>query len=204
VSRAFAKLNLRCNPFGELPPEDLAAVATVDLRPILDALADGLSVQLRARCGRGKSTHLRALQAHDPTFVYRRVWSREFTGQRPIAPDVPDGTRVLLLDEADHLPSYKRVWLLRRVPQVVLATHVDLSPSLRLAGHRSRIVDVARPADVSWLDQALNRRIAFFRREPGPVPRLDAATLADLSARFGDDLRSMERHLYEDFQTRSR
>lgn len=203
MARAFSHLNLRCNPFGELPPRDLAAVALLDLSPILSALESGHSVQLVGRCGRGKSTHLRALQHHLDGVHYARVWSREHTGRwPPKTPDLPGGTKVLLLDEADQLPPWSRIALVRRVEQVVVATHGDLSTSLRLAGHHSRLVEVARPRSLAWLRQAVERRIVYFRRTEAPVPMPDDTLLEQLLETHGDDLRSIERALYEHFQTR--
>ena len=204
MKRAFVDLNLRRNPFGELDPADLAAVALVDLDPIRTALDQGLSVQLVGRCGRGKSTHLRALQHTLPAAHYARIWSLEHSGRwPPKVPRIPVDTKLLLLDEADVLPIWSRVGLLRRAAQVVLATHGDLGLSLRLAGHRSVCLPVARPTDLTWLREAVNRRIVYFRRTDAPVPMPDDGILQGLIEAHGDDLWAIERALYEHYQNRS-
>ena len=56
---------------------------------------------------------------------------------------------------------------------------------------------------LAFLREAVTRRVVYFRRTDGPVPLPSDAELQSLLDRHGDDLRGIERELYEHYQTRS-
>lgn len=176
----FARLNLRYNPFGELPPEERGALAVVDLDPILADLSDGVVVELLGPCGHGKTTHLLALHPRLPGSHYTRAVPR--IDARPCD--------VLLLDEADHAWSLARWAAARKARRVVAATHRPL----RWPGWRVHTRPVAGPDPAT----AIARRIEAARRGPGPVPRV--VSVQGLVRRHGHDMRAMMADLYDRFQ----
>lgn len=190
----LAHLNLRCNPFGELSPSQRVEAAVVQVAcwlPWLDA--PRRAVQFVGPCGRGKTTHLLALQARLPQGAY--VYLPEVGG----CPPIPQG-RPLLVDEAQRLPWRVRRRLLATGTPLVLGTHVDLIGPLRRSGYRVHTVQVAAGLDPQRLTEILNRRIAAARLAAGPVPEVAVADAQRLIARWGDDIRSIEGFLYERIQ----
>lgn len=190
---AFAHLNLRQNPFGELTHGARASLAVVDLEPVTGWLdAPRRAVQLLGDHGRGKTTHLLALQRAVPDACYVRAWR-----DRPLRLCT---AAVLLLDEADTTWPWVRWWALWRAPaRLVVSTHRDLSRELGLAGYAVRTVPVGRPSP-DRLAEVFLRRIEHCRRGPGPVPTVPPDLLAGLVRRHGDDVRAMEHELYDRVQ----
>ena len=93
-------------------------------------------------------------------------------GPAPYAP-------ILLLDEADRVPR----------GACALAVHRPL--------RGVEIIELP-PLTPARLATIIERRIEHVRRNPGPVPRV--MDVEELIARFGDDVRAIEHHLYERFQ----
>jgi hypothetical protein len=199
IGLPFANLNLRRNPFGEPPDEERAGLAVVD-PGLLDRLARSLSepgfaVQFMGDCGRGKSTHLHALRARFPDAPY--VYFAEGERPQPI-PRAP----VLFLDETQRLPWRTRHQLFRRGVALALGTHRDHSRELVRAGCRVETVRLTG-FPTPTLRRIIERRIEWARRGPGPVPALGPGSVARLHDRFDGDLRAIEDHLYDVFQTLS-
>jgi hypothetical protein len=191
-SLPFAHLNLRWNPFGELDEQTRVKAAVVDTETLVRHLGQpGRAVQLLGRCGRGKTTTLLALTRRVPDALYVRAWADRPLEIRPCG--------VLLLDEADTLSWWRRYRILRHSRCVALATHRDLTRSLRLAGLVPLTVRVGG-VEEDRLHAMLNRRIACARRGAGPIPRIGRGAVRILIDRHGDDLRAMEIALYERFQ----
>jgi hypothetical protein len=197
IGLPFANLNLRRNPFGEPAEEDRAGLAVVD-PDFLDGLERSLSepgfaVQFIGDCGRGKSTHLHALRARFPDAPY--VYFAE--GERP--QPIPGGP-VLFLDETQRLPWRTRRRLFGSDVALALGTHRDHSRELVRAGRRVETVRLTG-FTTSTLRRIIERRIEWARRGPGPVPSLGPGSVARLHDRFDGDLRAIEGHLYDVFQT---
>jgi hypothetical protein len=191
---AYAHLNLRINPFGELPAHVRSKLAVADTAPLVQALrTPGTAVQLIGRCGRGKSSHLLALHRELPESTYARLWT-----DRALPADLSG--EVLLIDEADAVSPWRRLALVRRGRSVAVAVHTDQSWLLRLAGFRVQSVAVGT-VDRTRLRAIVQRRIEFARLGPGPLPGIPDRVLDALIARHGDDVRAMEDPLYEAFQT---
>ncbi len=191
---AYEHLNLRRNPFGELPREERAAVAVVPRE-----YAHWLSAPCRQRrallfvgdAGRGKSTHLIAVHAGVPPVPFTYVGE----GERPRIPNAP----LVFVDELQRIPRWRRAQLFRRRASFALSSHRDHTRELLRAGVAVRTVRVGG-LDASRLQAVTTRRIEVARRAPGPLPRLGPEAASALVARFGDDLRAIEGHLYEVFQ----
>lgn len=188
----FAHLNLRRNPFGEPAPEERAALAVAEVEPWAARLARGrFALQLVGECGRGKTTHLLALHARFPGAPLVRL-----------GPDLPLAVApgpLVFVDEAQHLPPRRRAALFRACGALALTTHEDLAPELRAAGLEVETVRLSG-LDPARLEAILTRRLEWARRGPGPIPTLAPGACERLVARFGDDVRAIEDHLYEQVQ----
>ncbi|RMG08495.1 MAG: hypothetical protein D6731_21835 [Planctomycetota bacterium] len=190
----FAHLNLRYNPFGELPLELRPSLAVLDPEPFLARLAPlRAALQFLGEKGRGKTTHLLALRSARPG-VYVHL-----PEDGPL-PAVPLDAPLLYLDESQRLPWRLRRALFAGPSRLVLGTHRDHRRALRWAGRPVVTVKVGDALDETRLREILERRIEAARRGPGPVPRLTKRAIERLLARFGDDLRGIEHFLYERFQ----
>lgn len=191
----FAKLNLLRNPFGQLSRDERIAAAIVDTDRWRERLADpGYALQFLGDCGRGKSTHMLALLALCPDGAY--VYLPE---DRP-RPAIPHGAP-LFVDEAQRLPWWDRHRVIRRGVPLVLGTHRDLRRPLERAGYVVETVDVTEFTSPARVQQVLNRRIELARLGPGALPQVAADEVTRLMEEFGDDLRSMEDRLYDQFQS---
>lgn len=189
----FSTLNLRFNPFGELPPHLRARAAVVDVEPLVDALSSpGTAVQLVGPCGHGKSTHLLALSDRLPEARHLRLWSDE---------PVPEAERtpVLLLDEADAVWPWQRLRLLRTANAVAIGVHRSIALELRALGFQVRTVRVDH-TDLPQLEQIVTQRIELARLGDGPVPTVSHRRLAALHRRHGPHVRAIEAELYQHFQ----
>ncbi len=196
----FAHLNLRRNPFGELPLEDWPALTVLDVDRLLATLrSPPRCVQLLGDKGRGKTTHLlllRARLAPEAPYVH-------FPEDAP-APPVPEGEPILFLDETQRLSRRQRARLfaetLRRGAALAIGTHEDHRAELTRAGLpvESHHVGDCSPGR---LEAIIASRIEAARRGPGELPRVGEAAVARLVDRFGDDVRGATFHLYEVFQT---
>ncbi len=189
----FAHLNLRRNPFGEIPLGDRAALAVVDVEEHVRRLRQGgYAVVFLGDKGRGKTTHLLAIRQRFPRAAYVHVGEGE-------QPRIPRGNP-LLIDEVQRLTRRRRRRVFRRGVSLVLGSHEDVSGELRDAGFEVQSVEAGAMLDAERLRDMLNRRIVAARRYAARVPRVSDATARAMLDRFGDDVRAIEWHLYERFQ----
>lgn len=192
-SLPFAHLNLRFNPFGELPLELRAELAIVDVASLVEQLRERkFVVQFMGDKGRGKTTHLLALKQHFPSAAYVHIPEDDM-------PPIPEGDP-LMIDEVQRLPYWKRRRIFRRDVPLVLGTHQDFERPLRRAGRRVVSVDVGLALTAQRLADLLARRIEFARRAAGPLPQLTPASINSMLAAHGSDVRAIEGHLYHVFQ----
>jgi hypothetical protein len=190
----FIHLNLRFNPFGELPLKYRAELAIIDTAPLLTHLArPGAVLQLLGDKGRGKTTHLLTIKSCFPDAAY--VHFPE--GERP---PIPSGSP-LLLDEAQRIPWWQRRQLFQFSGPLILGTHRDFTRQLQRLGRDIKTIEAGEGTNAARLELVFQRRIEFARRSPGPIPTIPMNTIQQLLAQYGDDLRAMEGHLYERFQS---
>jgi len=195
---AYEYLNLRFNPFGEIERPDRAALAVVDIDETVERLGrGGFAVQFLGDRGRGKTTHLLAIQASFPDAPYKHIAE----GQRVTSlPQAPPGMPIFL-DELQRLPRKLRSRLFDGRRPLVLGTHRDYARHLARAGYDVQTVCLARRLEPKTLAEILKRRIEHARRDSAsPVPVVTDETIADLLRRHGDHVRGMEHELYERFQ----
>lgn len=189
----YGHLNLRYNPFGELGSAERAELAVVDLDQAVEPFRQPRqAVQFLGSMGRGKTTHLLALARRVAGAAYVRVEE----GQRPVIPEAS----VLLIDEAQRLPRWRRLRLFRRVTSLALASLQDFSRELQSAGLSVTTVRLDTPLEPAQAGRIFHRRIEAARRGPGPLPAIGESTLHWLVERYGSDVRAMESHLYEVLQ----
>lgn len=193
----FAHLNLRRNPFGELDLASWAGLAVVDVDRLVTRLDQpGYAVQLMGDKGRGKTTHLLAIQRRFPHAPYVHVGE----DSRARRPRIPHG-HPLLVDEIQRLSPRRRRRVYGRRVSLVVGTHEDFRAELRRAGFDVETVDVGGALDAPRLREILNRRIEAARRGPGRLPQVTIRTAHAMIDRFGDDVRAIQGHLYDLFQT---
>jgi len=192
-SLPFAHLNLSRNPFGEPQRRERAELAVVEVDRFVSRLKQpGYAVQFTGDKGRGKTTHLLAILRRFPRAAYVHVGENE-------RPRIPHGNP-LLIDEIQRIPRRRRRRLFRRKVSLALGTHEDHRVELARAGFDVETVEAAASLDAGQLHEILNRRVEWARRGPGPLPCVAVETAQAMIDRFGDDLRAIERHLYEMFQ----
>jgi hypothetical protein len=214
----FARLNLRRNPFGEWDLSSWAALAVVEVARFVPRLRQpGYAVQFMGDKGRGKTTHMLAIQRYFPGAAYvhlgekrgqdslwsvRRLsasYAWKTTRSPPFFHRIPHG-HPLLIDEVQRLPPRARCRVFRRPVSLVLGTHEDFDSELRGAGFDVQTVHVGGSLHARRLGQILNRRVEAARRGPGRLPQVTIETARAMIDRFGDDLRAIQWHMYDLFQ----
>ena len=195
---SFAHLNLYRNPFGEPSRQERAELALIeDIDVYVSDLknAERVAIQFMGDGGRGKSTHLIAIHSHFPDrpFIYLAE------GERRIRFPSADS---LFIDEAQRIPKWRRHLLFRRPCSMALATHDDLSAELTAAGYVVRTVDVDIGHSFDRLHAIFEHRISSVQRDINtPRPHITRAATEALCQRYGSNIRAMESHLYDVFQT---
>lgn len=190
----FFHLNLRRNPFGELTAAERTKLAIVEFDAALQHLTLPRSViQVVGEKGFGKTTHLLALAAHftENVFVY-----------------IPEGKRVaipaegepLFIDEAQRMTFLQRWQTFRSQRRLILGTHTNFEQTMRRAGRSVLTIAADQFTDASRVQNLLNARIEFARRDMGPIPGISQATAAELFRQFGSDIRGIEHSMYLTFQ----
>lgn len=188
----YERLFLKENPFGERTREQRAALAFVNCAPFLEHLKNASptsrkAVQFMGEKGRGKSTRLLAMSQRPGAFFFR--------ASRDDIETVPARVDLLLLDELHLAPFLRKRALYKRTNALVVSTHRNLYASLKRANFDVLCVRVENtsPQDVY---EIFRRRIEDVRLDKR-APSFDVAHAQRLVARFGDDIRAMESHLYE-------
>jgi hypothetical protein len=128
IRLAYAHLNLRWNPFGEISIEDMPLLAVLQVEGFVDRLqSPGFALQFLGEPGRGKTTHLLALREYFPRAPYLHF--RE-NAEFPEIPQAP----LLFLDDTQWLPASLRKHIFSRQASLVLGTLSDHSTELKKAG----------------------------------------------------------------------
>jgi len=187
----WARVNLRRNPFGQLTARERAETAVVELDRFLPLLRQPTTaIQFIGDCGRGKTTRMLAMKARLPASAY------VYLPENQPCPAIPEGDPVMI-DEAQRLPRTVRNRVFSAGLPLVLATHSDLTRSLRSHGYVVHTERIGDGNDPKLVQQLLNRRIEASRLGGGPVPRVTADDARALVQRFGTDIRSIENYLYD-------
>ena len=195
----FAHLNLRYNPFGEVPLSERGslAVTQLDMDRLVSRLQQpGFVKMFLGDCGRGKTTHLLALREHLPDAPYLH-----FREDEPIPP-IPEAP-IVFLDELQRVPTQMRRKLYRRTASWVIGSHENHAREMQNAGLEVEVTEFDG-VEVEQLMQMLNTRIVRAARVVGdPLPRVGENAARRLVEIYYDDIRAMEGFLYEQFQQMS-
>jgi hypothetical protein len=190
----FAHLNLRWNPFRELPLADWAEIAEVDAAPFVAHLADArTALQFVGEKGYGKTTHLLAIRAQFDSAGYVHLPE----GERP---PIPTGSP-LLIDEGQRLSWRQRHQIFRSDIPLVLGTHRDFNRALRRAGRRVLTFHVEEQTTPERVHRLLNARIQAARRGPGELPHVSHNTTERLLQEHGPNIRAIVQTLYGTLQS---
>jgi hypothetical protein len=195
-SLPYAHLNLRRNPFGEFSADEQAALALVDIDPIIARMNEpGYAVQFVGEKGYGKTTHLLAIRSRLSGAGYVHIPEGE---RAPVPLGCP-----LLIDEAQRLTQWQQFQVFRSNTPLVLGTHRDFQQKLRRAGRVVETIEVEQRTDTERLHQLLNARIEWVRRCDGQVPSITITTADSLRQQYAANIRGILHHLYTAFQNLS-
>ena len=198
----YATLNLRRNPFGCPADEELAELLVIDnfeamverLERALKPDGERVVMQFMGECGRGKSSHLRALKGRFPGAPLLHFKDGALRARLPSLSRTP----LMFLDETQRLGRLTRWRLFHSPASLVLGTHTDHrqdASARHLFIHHHEVGGLTQER----LLELLERRIMWARLDPALKPgvSVSAALLDELLEQFGDDLRACLALLYE-------
>ena len=195
----YAALGWCRNPFGSLTPDEAAAAAVVDISGLQSQLARPRhAVQIIARRGRGKTTHLQAFEHHvrhtadlDAVYVY---FPQRFAGlnRRPVVPKAG----VVILDEAQRMPrDIARRIIATGVP-LLLGTHRSLRRRLHHGGYNVRTIRLGGTSDPAVTAEIVRRRLRLATPDAATIGLTDDEA-AILHRRYAGHHRAMIQYLYD-------
>ncbi len=192
----FIHLNLRFNPFGELTPDQRKELAVVNIDSLKASLnKEAVAIQFLADHGRGKTMHLLFLHRYYSSAEYIKIYQDDKPAFSMQA--------VRFVDSVENLSKKSRFDLYNKTSSIAFTTHTDLSGELTDAGFNVITQNICMD-DESILNQIFSRRIKYAQRNAGHVPVVNQLAIKKLKTLYGDDIRSMEAHLYELFQSLKR
>lgn len=192
----YAHFNLRWNPFRGMEDNEWLQVVHIELSPLLKMLGQpGVAIQFIGDQGRGKSTHMRALHQHHPgsPFVYLHDRLQD---PKPL-PKIPND-QTCFIDESQRMTRWSRWRHFRNHRNLILGTHEDHTALLERRGFYVHTVNVHQK-DPHVIKLILKRRVCYARRSNQALPIMTDSYLNDLISTYGDDIRSMETLLYDDY-----
>ena len=192
---AYSELNLHRNPFGELSVAERIECAVVNCSRFLEHLKKQRSaIQFIGDEGRGKSTHLLSLSKTIPDAKYYYLPEN---GKRPRVRT----KGLLIIDETQRLGRWTRKRIFNSNCSLVLGTHQDFANELKTAHRETMFVNLNRPLPPKLLLKMLTKRVAICRRTKENVPRFSLRTVRHLIDLYGNNIRAIERHLYDIFES---
>ena len=190
----YIHLNLRYNPFGELPPETRAVLAIADVEHFVPLLHQRkMAVQFTGDSGTGKSTHLLALHRNFPDAPFFKVYCGTITKKIPLD--------IVFIDEMQFLTKRLRNSIFKKVNALAFTTHIDFSEELSRVGFTVTTITPADSLNVKHLQRVFITRIEAARRAEGPIPSVLESTIIKLIGTYKSDIRAMEVYLYDLFQS---
>lgn len=200
----YAHLNLWRNPFGTPPAEDIAQLLVLpNLSPLIASISEALKtpdkkiiIQFMGKCGRGKSSHMRALHAHFSDAPYLYFPEPGLNHPDIPTPRLPKSAKLLFLDESQRIPWFTRQRLFaQKNTSLILATHKDHRKEFSLKHKSVTHIDVGELSPQT-LRQIIEKRIQWAALKT-PNLTITDELVHDLITLYQDDLRGMLGTLYE-------
>lgn len=192
----ISKSYFKHNPFQGLTPYEIqqAIQPRSETSVIIDKIKHNQSIiiQLCGKKGRGKTTHLTYLHQLFPHYPFYRL-DANFNFKIP-------NIKVLFVDSIHHLTFRQRWQLYQNIPTLILSTHHDRWYEFKLA-NRTYQTMYFRGLQLTDLIAILNQRIelAVDKKEKDFV-KIKPLLTAQLLKKYGDDLRGIINHLYDQFE----
>lgn len=153
--KSYRDLNLAFNPFGELNREERVKLALADVSHWVEWMnKPGHALQLLADHGRGKSTHLMALQPLLNNTPYIQLRS----GEKALW----QKSSSYCIDSIENLSLWQRWRIYRRYQSIAVTSHLDLSREMQLAGLKVKTLLISTLCTDKLL-QIFNRRLNYAR-----------------------------------------
>ncbi|MFK7932289.1 MAG: hypothetical protein AB8G22_02185 [Saprospiraceae bacterium] len=191
-----SEVKFQHNPFQGLTPSEIerAIVPRKEIKAVAQdiQLQKPTIIQFCGKKGRGKTTHLTFLHQY---FSQHPMWFLN-RGDRPNLKD----TKVLFIDSIHPLSFTQRQRLYRSIPTIVLTTHHNRWYEFKIA-KRSYQTIYFRGLQLADLMIILNQRLqlAVSPNDAKPVT-FDTQFAAQLLRQYGDNLRGIINHLYDQFE----
>lgn len=190
---AFEHLNLTQNPFGRLNHIDHLELAVVELGLLPEQLQQPrIAIQFLADHGRGKTTHLKTLHREFSDAPYQQIHA----GMKVEFEQAP----IHFVDSIENLTFMQRKTLYQSCQSIAYTTHKNMKFELWRNGFSVISVKVSAH-DPQTIQSIFERRINTCRRNDSAVPTISLTDVMWLQQHYKDDIRAMEAHLYELFQT---
>jgi hypothetical protein len=202
----FQNLGLRSNPFRVLTEAEWMEVAILPAS-IETMMPDGfVHLQVLGDAGRGKTTTLLALKhafiAAGLSTTYEYLPPRQSHYET-----ILNGIAIFILDEAQRLRKREMGRLFANaarsqidLPRLIVSSHRDLSSLFQRRGlplQTCMLDQISAP----FLQKLLSKRLEYFSMTRNKQVQFTEESVTALIDRFGSDLRALEKHLYEVFQT---
>ena len=192
------------NPFSGLHPEEVLVtlVSSLDIQTLIGQIEDETPkiIQLVGKMGRGKTTHLLYLKQHFPDSPLIQLkkgsiinWDEYFAHNH----------RVFFIDNIQFLSFFKRLWLYRKVPTLVLSSHHNRNLELQLARRKTINTLVLEGISQGQLETIIRNRIQLASYNRNLQFDLDNDLLDQLIDQYHDDFRGILNHLYKVFQQKN-
>lgn len=195
----YSNLNLKANPFSYLDDQEL--LQTIEPRIELEALAksikssDSCFVQLYGNKGLGKSTHLQAL-------YYNYFPEAEYYKLKKVKRGYPVKThKVLFVDSFQLLSIKNRVQLLKNQQKIIIASHYSHSfLNLKNREMNKSFNFNQLSLSIELLNRIVTNKIKLARiNKAKAIPKIKKVYLLTLLKKHKNNLRAIERELYQDF-----
>jgi GTPase SAR1 family protein len=190
----YEHLNLRFNPFGELPNEERCLCSVVDCDDWVHFLQEkNRAIQFIGKSGCGKTTCCLSLQHHFSHSEYYRIPCDGRLHYRLKGDPI-------VLDELQFTSERMKLRIFRNHRRLIIGTHTDLNSELHKAGFDVLTIYPEQLLSLSSLHSIVNRRIEFARRAEGEIPVITIETVNTLYSRHAGNVRAVEHELYKRFQ----
>ncbi|CAA0174247.1 hypothetical protein [Tenacibaculum maritimum] len=190
------------NPFSGVFEEDLddVLVPIFNFEKLLLKIKtkDSLAIEFSGKKGRGKTTHLIALQQKVPEFPIFLLENKVSVNSV-----LEDDSEVVFIDGIAHLSFSERHKLFKEKKVVIYTTHFSKKIECMLAKKKLHTI-YFKGISIEILENIVKNRLKVAEREKGSYERVfTQREISLLIKKFGDDYRGIINHLYEKFQWKS-